>query len=226
MPIIAKKPRISVNKLAEYLEASPTRRKKIISDAKNPAKFITTRYTNARDVIKNYLIAGQDEDYVLESIKEIEEIEAKSDFQEQDKALSIESLELLLETDFAVLDECEIINFDDANKLIEIAGVNISVNPDLVLTKRVGDITHIGAVKLHLSKSNLLTNESQKIVGVMLHDFTGKFLTKEGENPNPKLSMSIDVFQATIDCCPKSYTLRMRTIETACEEIALWWGKL
>lgn len=51
------KPRLSVNKLAEYLEASSTRRKKIVFDAKYPEKFIVTRYKEAREAIVNLNIA-------------------------------------------------------------------------------------------------------------------------------------------------------------------------
>ena len=48
-------PRISVNKLAEYMEANSIRRKKIVYDAKYPQKFIVTRYKESKDTIKQCL---------------------------------------------------------------------------------------------------------------------------------------------------------------------------
>ena len=222
----AKLPRISVNKLAEYLESSPTRRKKIIYDAKYPSKFIVTRYTDARDIMKTYLRNGQEEDFVLKAIEDLEKKKPKTDFQEQDIALSIESLELLLETDTSVLEGYEVSCFEGVNELVKIVGVDVSVNPDLILTKKVGDIVNVGSVKLHLSKSNLLSNESQKVVAVMLQSFTSSYVVKKGEVANYKQSKSVDVFQRTIECCPTAFKLRMKNVEAACEEIALWWDTL
>lgn len=222
----AKNPRISVNKLAEYLSSNPTRRKKIIYDAKYPSNFIVTRYADARDFIKSYLQSGQDEDLVMSAIEDLEKRKPKTDFQEQDIALSIESLSLLLETDTSVLEGCEVSSFEGKNELVNIAGVDISVNPDLIIIKKVNGVPNVGAIKLHLSKSNFLSIESQKVVAVMLHDYTNKYLVGEGEVAKIKLSMSIDVFQQTIECSPSGFKLRMKNIEAACEEIALWWGTL
>ena len=54
------KPQISLNKLAEYLDANPTRRKRIVKDAKDPQPFIVTRYNEARNGIIEYINSGCD----------------------------------------------------------------------------------------------------------------------------------------------------------------------
>lgn len=221
-----KNPRVSVNKLAEYLEANATRRKQIVSDTKYPEKFITTRYKDARENIKSYLTNGLDEDFILDAIDDFKAIKPKTDFQAQDKQLSIESLEALLEADLSILDACDLSIHDDENKLIKIMGVDISVNPDIIITKNIGGIVHKGALKIHLSKNNTLSEESQLIVSVMVYKYVSDFIIKLGESANTKICYSLDVFNVSIKCCPSSYKLRMKRIEAACEEIAMWWGKL
>lgn len=222
----SKKPRISVNKLAEYLEASPTRRKKIIQDAKYPKNFIVTRYADVRETITLYFQKGQDDSIIMDAIAKLEKKKPETEFQEQDIALSIESLEMLLDTDTSTLEGLEVESYSDHNELVTISGVEISVNPDMVLKKKTGGKTSIGTAKIHLSKSNYLSLESQKVVAALLHDYTQRHVAKEAESSNQKLNISLDVFQQTIECSPAGFKLRMRNIEAACEEIALWWDTI
>jgi hypothetical protein len=219
-------PRISVNKLAEYIESTPPRRKKIVYDAKHPVKYIVTRYGDVRDIIAGYFKTGQDEEFLLKAIADFEKRVPETEFQEQDIALSIESLELFLETDTSPLDGCEVSPYLGENHLVNIAGVDISVNPDLIITKRINANIQLGAAKLHLSKSNYLSTESQEIVALMLHNYANDYMLGSGEVANPKLSVSIDVFNQTIECCPKAFKTRMKFIYAACEEIALRWPTL
>lgn len=226
-PQPAKTPRISVNKLAEYLEAIPTRRKQIVKDAKYPAKFITTRYKDARDGTKHFLSSNMDEEYVLGLIERLESIEEfDTEFQEQDINLSIQCLESLLDCDVTLLGDFRIKPFEDENKLVHISGVDISVNPDLVVEKEIEGKLNIGAIKLHISKTYTLTEESQKIVAVMLYNYVIAYLLEGSQVPNLKLCCSFDLFNKTIESCPSSFKHRMKKIEAACEEISLWWDSL
>ncbi|HEY4061167.1 MAG TPA: hypothetical protein VGM30_04665 [Puia sp.] len=224
----AKKPRISVNKLAEYLESTSSRRKKIVTDAKYPQEYVTTRYKDAREHIKRYVCKGVDEDAILLVIDAFNSTVPETDFQKQDNDLSAEVLALMLDMDLGSLSNFDLKPFEGNNDLLEIAGVDVSVNPDLLITKDNGAETYVGAGKLHLSKSNQLSDESQKIVGVLLYRFTEDFIIPTIENSLalPKLCFSIDLFAQTIECCPSSTKMRLRKIEDACEEIALWWNKL
>ncbi len=117
---VIEKPRISVNKLAEYLEANPERRKRIVHDAKYPAEFVTTRYREAREIIKNYIMGKADEDEVLAKIDGFNDAVAGSEWQEQDNNLSAEALEQLLETDIECWEDFDIEPFDGENTLLEI----------------------------------------------------------------------------------------------------------
>lgn len=219
------KPRISVNKLAEYLEANSIRRKRIVEDAKYPKAWSTTRYKGAREVMKAYLI-DRNEDPVLAFIEELRTKSTSTDFQEQDRVLSIAALESLLDMDFSILDGVAMAPFEEEHHLININGVDISVYPDLVATKGLQGKTTFGALKLHASKTNILTEESQNIVAVMLYNYASTFLSHIGETASPKVCFSIDVFAQNTAICPAAYKQRLARIEIACEEIAMWWDKL
>ncbi|CAN5660519.1 hypothetical protein BH11BAC1_BH11BAC1_26080 [soil metagenome] len=215
----------SLNKLGEYLEASPTRRKRIVLDAKYPEQFITTRYKEARDAMKVFLVGKKDEDYLLEKKKYFEEKKSETDFQEQDNKLSGEAIQSFLETEMPFTEGTDFIAYTES-KLITIQGVEVSIYPDLIVRKSSGGLVTVGAIKLHLSKSNNLSEESQKVIAAIICHYVGLHVASKEEPANNKLCFSFDVFSKDIECSPTSFKTRMQKIEAACEEIALWWGKL
>ncbi len=90
-------PGISVNKLAEFITANPSRRKQIVRDCKYPQSFKTNRYEPVKEAMKQYFIFNQDETYIN---KKIEEIESKTprNASEQEKYQSqIRALQLFLD---------------------------------------------------------------------------------------------------------------------------------
>lgn len=190
-------------------------------DAKYPKAFKSARYKDARQIIKNYFENSLNEDAVLEAINEFEKIEPESEFQENDKRASISALERALEGDFSELEELEIEECEIPNKPINIKGVDISIDPDLI----VRDDVQVGAIKLHIAKGALST-EGQSIVAALLFRYTDEYIKQDGEEAECSLCFSIDIFRESLVPCPRSIKLRMKRIEAACEEIADRWGSL
>jgi hypothetical protein len=229
-----KSPRISVNKLAEYLDANPSRRKAIVTESKYPEPFIVTRYKDAREFAKLYFASSMDEDAVLKEIKRFEKLSIAAaklpggDFQAQDNQLSADALTLLLESELPDFSGAIVSPYADQNKKIITKGVAISINPDLVVKKNIAGIVNVGIIKLHFIKNFQLSDESQKIVSVMLHEYAKKHVINvaKGEVVNSKFCISFDIFKQQFVVCPTGIKLRLRRVEDACEEIALWWDKL
>lgn len=217
------KPKISLNKLGEYLQAKPQRRKKIVSDAKNPEPFIVTRYADAREAIKNYFISGFDEEILNTSIEALESKDTTTEFQEQDQLLSIESLEFMLEVNLPDLSDFSISAYDGENPKLDISGVDVSINPDLVVRGSYRGQKVVGAIKLHISKSNQLDDEGAKNVATLLKEFVESHIAQNDEIVHLPFCISVDVFGKFIEIAPKSFKRRMTHISSACEEIALWW---
>lgn len=224
--LAARSPRISINKLAEYIEATSPRHKQIVLDAKYPENFKTTRYKVARDAAKAYLISHGNDTIIDKAVTILNAAKTSSTFQEQDKRLSLESLQSLCGCDLSRFKDCNISTHDNENELINIHGLDISVNPDLIIKKDTKKGILMGALKIHLSKNNVLSTESQKIVGVMLYKYTCDYLATHKEFPAQELCVSMDLFAQTFESCPASFKQRMTRIEAACEEILLWWDKL
>lgn len=220
------KPRISINKLGEYIQSNPNRRRKIVHDAKYPQNFIVTRYGDAREAIKNYFVSDFDPEILNKAIEDHESKDCNSDFQEQDKALSIESLENALELELPDYSSIVISPYTGDNPRLEVSGVEISVNPDLMITGKIRNMNIVGAIKFHISKSNQLDTEGSKNVATLLKEFLETYIVQNGEKVDLKYCISVDTFGKTIEQSPKSFKRRMQNISSACEEISLWWDKL
>jgi len=75
------KPKISLNKLGEYLDATPSRRKRIIQDQQNPQAFKAVRYQDARECITEYISNEMlDDAGLLESAQKLRAVHDCSDF--------------------------------------------------------------------------------------------------------------------------------------------------
>jgi hypothetical protein len=96
---MATEPRISLNKLGEYLTASPLRRKRIIQDQQDPKSFITTRYSDARDEIVDFLSNGMiDDEKLFAAAKKLRTEDAPTEYSQQDKSASADAIENFLDT--------------------------------------------------------------------------------------------------------------------------------
>lgn len=227
LPAPRKTPRISVNKLAEYLStSSSTRRKKIISDSKYPVKFISILYKDARNGIKSYLSDGRDVIAIQDEISRLKKKKPLNDNQKRDAINSIAALEHLLKTKLSKLDGLAISDHDEKSKLLPIAGVGVSVDLDLIVRRKTDSGLFVGAMKLHIIKNNSLKSEGQKIVAMLLHKYAEDHIVATGEKAKHSLCLSYDVFSRNLECCPNSYIRGWAQIEDACEEIAARWDSI
>ena len=131
-----KTPRISINKLGEYCEANPTRRKQIVADAKKPVAFKTTRYADVRDAIKTFFLRGMDYAIIDSTLGHISAKEATSTYQQSDQESSIEALRMLTDSDMTPFEGFEYIPFENDHSSLTIGDVIVSVYPDILLVSR------------------------------------------------------------------------------------------
>jgi hypothetical protein len=215
--------RISINKLAEYMSANTLRRKQIVKDAKTPKKFIIARYSEARNAIKSYVISGFDADILTNCIISLEKKKPETPYQEDDTRNSIRALESLLSADIPDIEGCSIDLFTSDNKLVTLKGLDISVNPDLVI--KDNESGRIGGMKIHISKGSQLSDDGRMYVATMLKYFHINCGVAEKEIED-KLCISMDVFGASYSTSPKAYKRTLHAIEAACEEIVSRWDSL
>lgn len=216
-------PKISLNKLGEYLTASPTRRRRIVQDQQDPKAFIAARYADAREAIVAFLASGMtDEAALLATAKHLRADPTGTDFARQDRVASAEAIENFLEvTEQIEIEDLAVTPAEStASESMSVSGVNVSVRPDVYLKDPItGDI--VGAVKLHFPKTTPLSDVSAKYVATALKFFLTA--QKGASLANHKKCYVVDVSTQTVICAPKSHKKNMNDIAAACEEIRARW---
>ncbi|WP_210489645.1 hypothetical protein [Rufibacter aurantiacus] len=214
-------PRITVNKMGEYLCAFAARRARIIYDAKYPKDFITTRYSKAETAIKDFFLnENKDSQLILQAIDQLSKQKPTNKHQHEVIYSCIEALtEFLKFIGDSDLLEDDRGFFDGISKSasMTISGVKISIRPEILIHDKK-EIS--GGVKLYFSKSFPLSKTSSEYIGTLLM----KYLEQEYQKPiKARNCFVIDIFNKTIYTAPKAYIKRLQDIEAACTEISNQW---
>jgi hypothetical protein len=216
---INKSPRVSVNTLAEYIESNANRRKVIVGDCKNPKPFKATRYNEARKEIVAYLING-DQSILYSAIKDIGAKQDSSKFYDDDRNNSVDGLTGFLEFDYTLISDYQITE-NGKNTLLNIKGLQVSVNPEVLVRYTAKGQDQVGAIKLRILKTPMGKSQ-QETVALLIKRYL--VITQDaGLVISNSLCLSIDVFANKVVPCPKAEIARMKLIESACEEILLRW---
>jgi hypothetical protein len=217
-------PRISVNKLAEYMVATPARRRGIIRDQKVRREVVVARYQEVYSAIAEYLADSADVGPVYRRLDKLYSATAKSAWELQNNQLSAEALEWFLSfVDEIDLSQFETIRAAQTLPLMDVAGVGVSVKPSVLL--RVPGTSRVaGAVHIYLSKLFAFDDEAAAYAGAVVHQFVDTVLEHGNHKVDPANSYVIDVFARRIHVGPRAYKRRRKDIEAACEEIAQRWA--
>lgn len=223
--VVRAEPRISVNKLAEYMVARPVRRRAIVRDQKRPPEFLVARYTEAQDAIVKYFTAGQDDTVILEALRSLETSEPRSEWDAQRLLLCAEALDAFLEIpEFPFMAGMRAVAGHPQPELLDVAGVAVSVRPEVLLTgiDRQGRPIS-GAIKLYIGKTVPLTDDSGAFAATILYQYLETYPPGNLE-PDPKHAVVVDVFARRMFPAPRSYQRRRNDVVAACEEIARAWA--
>jgi len=221
----SKEPRISVNKLAEYLDCKAARRTKILQDQKFPQDYIVVYYKEASEAISQFLSSNMQDISILDRAIRILEQKSGDTIQAQRRINgnidAIENFQLMADDiDFGAMEPSLGASSPDH---LKIRGVSISVRPEITLIGRNkrGQIQN-GAIKLHFSKNFALSEDASAYVSAILNTYTHDFLMNDGAVSSSYCHV-IDVGSRTIWPGVKAVRQRMKDVEEACAEIADRW---
>jgi hypothetical protein len=202
-------PRISVNKLGEFLTTgSASRRRRLVVDQTKPKNFLANGCTDPTPI--------------ADAIARIKNLVPKSPWYMRDYRNTIAALEHFLTAGEALPTKgVTYIKGEKAVRPLVIAGVQISVRPDFILRMRRGDSVSVGAMKINYVKDGL-SDEGQEYVAMLCHEWSTKYGVKAYPTSH-SLCLAMDVVRHSLVSAPKGTVLRMREIEHACAEIALVW---
>lgn len=225
-------PRISANQLAEYTLASPTRRQTIIRNAKFAPTFLVIRYSEAREIVCDFLSDG------TRPVSRLHQGEAdlkkqasisETDFKINDALMSAEAVHSFasfagdpkqIPTGFSKL---TFVRPSENLPKIEISEVSVSVQIDLISRNIAKE--KCGGVVLQTSKtvaSKSWREEHASAVAVLVWMSLEKNLKGYGD-VDRSLCYSLDLFAKKARQAPASYKRRVKDIEAACQEIAMLW---
>jgi uncharacterized protein YoaH (UPF0181 family) len=218
------KPKISINKLGEYMTATPSRRKQILRDQKNPSAFKAARYKDARATIVEFMEQGMASvDEAHSTAAELRKDQSGTDFAVQDRQLSAEAIDDFLSISEEIeIDDLSVHGGDTfASEVIDFGGTKVSMRPDAILkNKKTGAI--VGCVKLNFSKSSPLQEKSAAYVATALRAHLEVNLSSL-EHVDPAKCYVVDVPTGTVCSAPKANKKRLSDLVAAGEEISARW---
>lgn len=215
-------PKISLNKLGEYLEATPARRRRIILDQLNPEAYKGARYSDAREAITSYLADGRaDEQQLIDEIDRLRKLPPEGPMVTQDRQLSADAIENFLDIADQVGEEGYNLEKRAGNERhrLNIAGVDVSIRPDLYI-KDDNDLV-AGAIKLYFTKGYPLSKVTAEYVASCLRAYMEE--TFGANQIDHRLCTVVDVPVGSVTQAPKAMIKRMKDITAACEEIGARW---
>jgi len=224
-----REPRISLNKLGEYAaEPSPSRRRRIIRDQKEPKDFIVPYYAPIRDAIVSFIASDEEDLSPLRSaLEDLERDASASDWKNRRFQSCLDAV-TSFRSKFDLVLEQEKINAVPVRKSdptsIRMEGVKVSIRPDLLVYGKDGrgqDI--VGAIKLHFSKNHPLDDVSGKYVATLLHRHVEERLASEDLHASRKRCLVLDIFTGERFTAPQYYKRRRQDLAAACVEIRTTW---
>jgi len=222
---VNEEPRISINKLGEYIYATEARKRKILLESKFPAEIITTRYAPVQNAAIEYFITSKD----IEIFNRVKNILSQkptiNDHQKEKVRSCIEALTHLTECATSKLvpyiESPAIKGYKDC-KSITINGVLISLRPEILL---LNPDTHQpkGAIKLVFSKGHFLSIQEGQCIAGLIKTYLEKELNIKCHY---KDCITLDVFSNRILYAPTKTEWTISKIESACDDIRMIWPSL
>lgn len=217
-------PRISVNKLGEYMVATATRRRSIVREQKRPSKAITARYGQAEAPLLQFLPRG-DSGALMAAAQRLRTAPASTDWQRSDNTSTADALDAIARMSAELL--ADGLQFKPAPARpakLTIGGLQVSVQPDALIVRTVRGVPSFGALKFHFIRDDerALTPGAQEYVAALLHQWCATNALR-GFTPAPALSRSVDVFRARIVPGKTRQQRALANVAAACEEIVARW---
>ena len=219
--------KMSLERLGEYLTASPRGRKRVINELNRKTNLIETDFSEAKNAISRFIAYGDGNEEVINSeIGRLEKKLAMSELQKEQINLSIDALESFLDVaDELVIKDYEFMREDPSiPTTLLISGVTIDVSPEIILRKMDLETgSFVGAVKIYFSKNFPLSDDAGRYMATILYQYLENHFADVGV-PDYTNCYVIDAFNQKVYRTPRFNKRYRSDIQAACEEIARAWA--
>jgi hypothetical protein len=217
-------PRMSLNKLGEYLTAAmPGRRRSIIKEQREPKDFIVARYAQAEQAIREYFTTHKpNTDQLQRAIASLSTMAHQESWEGQTADLCIKALISFLNIAEQVpTNGYTPVEGSNMVPKLNVSGLDISVRPEVLLTDPE-DGAIVGGIKLYLGKTHPLSDDAMTIVSTVLYRYLAETLSDEARVASENCFV-VDVFAGKVVHAPRTYKRNMQHVRAACNEIATLW---
>lgn len=218
---IMNKIEISINPMAEFLEATESRKKRIITEQLDPDPVRIPYYQKARSVIAKSILLNGDMNIIEDAIPQIAGRIVEKDWQRNDKVNSLKVLNLWKGMNLPEkFTNNKLIKISTKAKFFPLFGIQIKVSPTAIFKIEIDGQTYIGAFKIHLSKGKPFNVKQSAFVAQLLNLFLNNFVVREDEIVDPQLCLCIDPFSGTMVSASNKIKYDVNQLKQACQEIA------
>lgn len=218
-------PRFSINKLAEYMSASPRRRRSLIIDQIRVPVAKVINYEDARRVLVRFFgDPDRTPKQLLDTAATFRDRAALSP--EEHRSQCLISSARALEAFAPFSDHFRprgVVAVPGPRKGADLTlgGVRVVVAPDISLIEP-GTEQRVGAIKFHFSRSAPLSAEGLQYSSTLLYEH----LERDWDRPTKSRCISVDIFGHRAEAVPRAVKDRLKNLEAACEEISERWPTL
>lgn len=210
---------ISLNQLVEASEGTQNARRRIVSQNVNVNKILVVWYRLAKSRIKKYFRNVHDVSVLTDAIEAIKQKPEIKKNAANEKRVSIEAIIKVMEMRFdQILDNpYEVITPED--KTVDVEGIRININPDIVFRYVEDDVTKVGAIKFHVAKTKPFNLQQSRLVANLLKQYLEEKVVKEGEVVDERLCWAYDIFAERLLHADKVGGLTKIEVQNLCKEL-------
>lgn len=218
--------KISINQLADFLTGTEAKRKRIIEQQKNPDQLRMAWYQLAKSRVRKVFQNNGDLQAVIDGISILKARKPEKKRQQNDKEVSIEALQRFVK--MQIPSYLKNIKYEVVKppkiKSIFVLGVEIIVSPDVIIKFDLDGKTYLGAIKIHISKSNAFDKQQQKVIAAALYKYLKTNVAKQNEVVLNDFCISLDIFGGGYAALPTNKQISLETLNDSCKEVLMFWN--
>ncbi|RQP11531.1 MAG: hypothetical protein EAS52_21450 [Parapedobacter sp.] len=210
---------ISLNQLVEASSGTLKAKQRIVFQQINVNKILIQWYQKAKNRIRKYLANVRDKSILFNAIEEIKKSPEKNERSKNDKRVSIEAIQKVMEMRFdqILVNGYEVLQPDD--KSIEFEDIRINITPDLVFRYHEDGLIKLGAIKFHISKTKPFDLQQSKMISNLLKQYLEQKVIKKGEVVDERLCWAYDVFAERLLHADKVMDITKDEVQKLCLEL-------
>lgn len=222
-----KNPRLSDNKLADYMAASEQARRGILRSCKYQAKTAVIQHQDARKIVAESILNGKlDVAGLANKLAVYEGKITDTDFEAEVKQHNVDYIKSVIQMGADGIKGTDFVRCKTQKKL-DFNGTEISFFPD-VLVARTNQRNNrkIGAINLRYSKSAKLPEATAEWQSALMFGVLRDEPFEEESTPELALCQTFDGFNGKIYGAPSNAVYLFKEMKAACIGIALQWPNI